>query len=93
VIVGSLGFGTLLALLYRVFLKRQGDPLIVAMYAYFLARLSILLSGVYVAALLQLIQVEVLIVAVMGGARLLGGWQASAGRGTDVDAREAVPSA
>jgi hypothetical protein len=93
VVMGSLGFGTVLALLYRAFLRRQGDPLTVAMYAYFLARLSILLGGVYVAAFLQLIQVEVLIVAVMGGARLLAARQDSTARRTGVDAREAAPSA
>jgi hypothetical protein len=92
VVLGSLGFGVVLSLLYRGFLNRQGDPLIVAMYAYFLARLSILLWGVYVPSFLQLIQVEVLIGVVMGGARVLAGRQASTVRDTGVDAGETVPS-
>ena len=73
VVVGSLAFGMGLRVLYRGFRKRQTDPLVVAMYAYFLARLLLLLRGSYVSAVLQLIQVELLILGVMAWSRVVAG--------------------
>jgi hypothetical protein len=91
--VGSFAFGAVLSLLYRGFRTHRNDPMIEAMYAYFLARLTLLLWGTYVPAILQLIQVELLILVAMAWARVLMGPRAFEDGGSGATSREAAPSA